>query len=242
MSCEPLLVLLGACAGGIVQSTTGFGCGIVLMIFLPTMFSLLQASAVSASICVILAVTVAMHYRHHVVIKKLILPVICYTLTSMLTIWISTGLNLGALSMAFGFFLILLALYFVLGKGKVFLRPTPLTAVLASAASGMMGGLFGIGGPLMALYYLNATDSKEEYIGTLQGFFTISTTVGTLTRIYHGIYTIELLPATLCGMAGVVIGGRIGSRILHRINAKILAQLVYALMGVSGLITVINNF
>lgn len=241
MSYEPLIVFLGAIAGSVVQATTGFGCGIVLMLFLPSIFPLLQASAASVSICVVLAATIAVRYRHHVTAKKLILPCACYIITSTISIRISTGLDLRALSVAFGVFLILLAFYFVLGKGKVTLHTSPAIAVMAASASGVMGGLFGIGGPLMALYYLTSTDSKEEYIGILQSFFTISTTVATITRIYHGIYTLALLPMTLCGVVGVVIGGRIGSRILHRINAKMLTQLVYAIMGISGLITVMNQ-
>lgn len=49
-----LFVFLGAAAGGAVQSVTGFGGGVLMMLFLPSMFGLLHASAISASICITL--------------------------------------------------------------------------------------------------------------------------------------------------------------------------------------------
>lgn len=48
-----LFVFLGAAAGGAVQSVAGFGGGVLMMLFLPSMFGLLHASAISASICII---------------------------------------------------------------------------------------------------------------------------------------------------------------------------------------------
>ena len=40
-----LFVFLGAAAGGAVQSVAGFGGGVLMMLFLPSMFGLLHASA-----------------------------------------------------------------------------------------------------------------------------------------------------------------------------------------------------
>ena len=56
----------------------------------------------------------------------------------------------------------------------------------------------------MAPYFLSASESKEEYIGMMQALFTLSTVTGLIARILRGIYTIDLLLATLCGAVGVI--------------------------------------
>ena len=42
-------------------------------------------------------------------------------------------------------------------------------------------------------------------------------------------------------MIGMTIGKSIGLRILDRLNIKTVKKLVYILLGISGVITVINN-
>ena len=93
----------------------------------------------------------------------------------------------------------------------------------------------------MAPYFLSASESKEEYIGMMQALFTLSTVTGLIARILRGIYTIELLPATLCGAVGVIIGRRVGLKVLNKINIGMMSTMIYLMMGLSGLLTILTN-
>lgn len=234
-------VFLGAIVGGTVQSITGFGCGVLMMIFMPIFFPLLQASAITSALCISLTVSLAVRYRRLVNWKILLLPGSVYLIFCNLTIWISTYLETRNLMLAFGVFLIALALYCSISKNHLIFRPTPVTAVIVSTISGISGGLFGIGGPLMAPYFLSTTKSKEEYIGTIQTLFAFSTVIGLGMRIARGIYTASLLPATLFGMAGVLIGRRLGAAILDKIDIAMMMRLIYIMIGLSGVLTVIST-
>lgn len=47
-------IFLPALIAGIVQGVTGFGAGIVMLMFLPLQYSVIQSAGVSSAICMIL--------------------------------------------------------------------------------------------------------------------------------------------------------------------------------------------
>lgn len=241
MDFKLIAVFSGAVIGGISQSLTGFGCGVLLMIFMPLLYPLLQASAVTSAVCIALTVSLAVRFRKSIHVKKLLLPGGIYLVMCNLAIFVSVSIHMTALVIAFGLSLIALAAYYLLAKDHVKMTATTKTAIVVSTISGLSSGFFGIGGPLMAPYFLSATDSKEEYIGTMQALFTLSTVTGLISRIFRGIYTIDLLPATLCGAVGVILGRRIGLRVLNRINIELMSRMIYLMMGLSGLLTILTN-
>ena len=54
-----LIVALTAAAAGTVQTVTGFGAAVVLMLVLPHLFGVVTASALSMSICIALTASLA---------------------------------------------------------------------------------------------------------------------------------------------------------------------------------------
>jgi len=87
----------------------------------------------------------------------------------------------------------------------------------------------------MVIYFLAALDTKEEYSGTIQLFFFISGLYTCIVRVFKGIYTMDLIPYTLLGLLGILIGQHIGSKIMDRIDAATMKKLVYLFLGFAGL-------
>ena len=56
-------VLLPALLAGLVQGVTGFGAGVLLMLFYPLLFSVAQSSAMSQCLCTVLCLSVLLRYR-----------------------------------------------------------------------------------------------------------------------------------------------------------------------------------
>ena len=125
---------------------------------------------------------------------------------------------MGLLSLMFGIFLILVALYSLFASNRIAVSSSRKTAVICAAISGITSGLFGIGGPLMALYFIGISKSKEAYIGNIQFLFAVTNVFNFITRISKGLYTINLLPLTLVGFVGIFFGKRIGLKILDRLR------------------------
>ena len=81
----------------------------------------------------------------------------------------------------------------------------------------------------------------EEYIGMMQTMFALSSAVGLLLRIVRGIYTVELLPATVLGTIGILLGKRVGLKMLKKISKENMMKLVYSMIAVSGILTIAAN-
>ena len=81
----------------------------------------------------------------------------------------------------------------------------------------------------------------EEYIGMMQTMFALSSSVGMLLRIVRGIYTVELLPSTVLGTIGILLGKRVGLKMLKKISKENMMKLVYSMIAVSGILTIAAN-
>lgn len=235
-----LIVLLTTAVGGFIQGVTGFGCAVMMMAVFPRFFNMLQAPALTSAIALGLSITMAWRFRRYIEPAKALPMAAIYVAVSTVVIRMARNLDLDLLSLVFGVFLILLALYYLFLSENMTVQPTLTTALLCAGASGLFGGLFGVGGPLLVLYFITASRDKESYIANLQIIFLISNITNTTTRILSGIYTWDLIPLTLLGMVGVNLGKMAGLRVLDRIDIARMKKLVYLFIGVSGAINVIN--
>ncbi len=235
------VITLASVFAGIIQSVTGFGSAVFLMLIVPFFFDMVAASAISSSIAMGLGITLAWKFRTHIQWNIVALPAVIYMVCSVAIIRQIRGIDLDVLSLSFGVFLILLALYFLIFAKRMSFQANWKTACVCSAISGLTSGLFGIGGPLMAVYFVSASRDKESYIANIQCLFAVTNIVNFITRITNGIYTLDLVPVTLLGFAGITLGKLVGLRILDRLNLEMMKKGVYAFVGISGLITVLQQ-
>ena len=226
---------------GVIQSVTGFGSAVFLMLIVPCFYDMVAASAISSSIAMGLGITLAWKFRAHLQFRRVILPTVVYLVGSVGAIQLLGDIDLDALKLSFGIFLILLAAWFLVFSKKIRFTATPTSAVVCSAISGVTSGLFGIGGPLMAVYFVSASDGKESYIANLQFLFALTNVVNFITRISRGFYTLDLVPVTLLGFAGITLGKKFGLKILDRMDLEGMKKGVYAFVGLSGILNVIQQ-
>lgn len=233
-------IFAGSIGGGFVQTVTGFGTAIVLMAFLPYFFNVIDAAAISAAVCIATNTLLIWKYRHSIALKKALLPLISYVAVSVYTIAHLSALKMDILEKFFGIFLIAISLYFLLGAENASIHPKWYAAVICGSISGFFSALFGIGGPLIALYFASTTDDRSKFLGCSQFVFFVSAFFNLWARITNGIYRSDMLGMILLGFAGVLIGSRMGNMLCKRIDATKFRKIVYLFVGVSGMITVIQ--
>ena len=236
-----LVLPLIAAAGGMIHTITGFGSGIVMMLFLPHFLGMAAGPALSTSINLFLSLTLAFKFRKTLDLRLFLLPLVFYLTGSTGAIFALSSFDMKILAIAFGAFLVVLSAYFLFIAGKMSVKPNWKSALVCSGISGVCAGLFGIGGPLMALYFLAITDSKESYTGNLQCMFTFTCLCNTMTRISRGIYTLELVPLTILGLIAVNVGKAVGLKLLDKMDTDLVRKIVYLFVGISGVITVVQN-
>ena len=234
-------VVVMATLSGVVQAISGFGAGILMMLVLPQFFDMLTSSAIGSAISIGATGTLAWKFRKHMNLRITLLPAVVYMVCSLTVLNFIQGMDMALLTLVFGVFLVALSLYSFVFSKRMKLQPNWWTGTICAAISGVCSGLFGIGGPLMAVYFVSATEDKETYIGSLQGMFCVTSSVNLLMRVFKGIYTLDLLPLTLVGMLCINVGKLLGLRIVDRLNADTFRKVVYAFVGVAGILTILKN-
>lgn len=236
-----IVLLLASAVAGILQAVMGFGAAILLMMVLPYFFDMLQAPALSSSITLGACIALAWQFRAYIRPRLVILPAILYEAASITSLQIAGSLDMDSLGVAFGVFLILIALYFLLPLPTVQVSGGAVSTAVCAMVSGASSGLFGIGGPLMALYYLSVTQDKRTYAANLQFLFSLTASINLIIRIRKGFYALSFLPLTLLGILGISAGKWLGVKILERIDMKLMQRAVYILVGISGVLTLAEH-
>lgn len=240
MSVSFYAMAAAAFIAGLVQGVSGFGSGTVQMMFLPWFFPLNEAAGIGGVVSCTLTAVLFFRYRKYLKPRKIILPIILYSIGSYFSISFSTLVDQALMKRVMGGFLILLSIYFLFVRKTKMEKVGHLTAAVFSVVSGICDGLFGIGGPLMVILFLARSDSKEEYLGNTQAHFFVTLVINCFIRVHNGIITTVHLPYMLLGSVFIWAGGFVASRIADRIDGEKLRKIVYVCVGLAGLINLVG--
>jgi len=230
-------MIFAAMMAGFVQGVTGFGSGIVMMIFLPHLLPINQSAGVSTLTMLVANAMVVWRYREAIQWKKLVTPFLIYISIAVCSLYGSEYLAAGHLKLLLGLLLIVLSLYYTLMNVRsIMIKTIPIyVMILFAVISGFFNGMFGIGGPLMALYFLTISDSKENYLASIQTFFLVDTILMTSLRFASGILNLGSLKFVLVGIIGAIIGTILANRLVKHLNIKVMTLSIYVFIGLSGL-------
>ncbi|MFC6177021.1 sulfite exporter TauE/SafE family protein [Companilactobacillus huachuanensis] len=230
------VMLFAALVAGFVQGVTGFGSGIIMMIFLPSLLPINQSAGVSTLTMVVAIIMVAWHYRKFLRWQKLVVPFIIYICMAIFSVYLSKFIATGYLKILLGLLLVTLALYYLfMNIHSIKLKTIPIyVMVIFALVSGFFNGMFGIGGPLMALYFLTISNSKENYLASIQTFFLMDTIFITTMRFASGVLTLGNFKYILVGMVGAIVGTILANRFVKHLNLKVMTYCIYGFIGISG--------
>lgn len=230
-----LLIIFPALLAAIVQGLTGFGSVIIMMIFFPLILPIDQAAGIGSMIMLSSVLTMTIRYRRHLQLKQLVIPFLIYATVATWSVHLGHLIDTHVLRMLLGGLLVVLCGYFTWAKGAGS-HPYPwYVAGIFMIISGFFNGLFGIGGPLMALYFLSLSRTMPAYIANIQGFFLIDTLYITAVRVGNGILIVKDIPYIVVGMLAATLGTLIAARLLNRLDPAKVKHLIYGFIGLSGL-------
>ena len=99
-----------------------------------------------------------------------------------------------------------------------------------------MGGFFGVQGPPAVLYFISSEPDKDRYMAVISMYFCLGNLAMTFFRAHNGFLTATVGKGFLAGLAGVFLGPYLGAKVFNRIPAKIFRYVVYAYIGICGII------
>ena len=236
--CLIAVVTFGA---SFVQSVTGFGFGIVAMIFLPSLLSYTEANALSSILSTITSLIVVMVTYKNVNWKNLIFTLLGSLVANYFAVnFMKTTAN-ETLILLLGIALFLLSIFFFFFSDKVKIRPTWYAGLTAGLISGVMSGLFAIGGPPVVIYYMQSEENSDKYLATISAYFVFSGIITVALKAISGFITTNVLIGFAIGVIGMIIGSLLGKRTRNKANSKMIKKAVYGVMAVSGIINIITS-
>lgn len=232
------IVTLGA---SYVQSVTGFGFGIVAMIFLPSLLLYTEANLLSTILSTItsLVVVFAMYRKIHW--KNLIFPLIGSVITNYLAVTFVKSAKNETLTLLLGIMLFVLSVYFFFFSDKIKIRASWYAGLIAGLISGVMGGLFSIGGPPVVIYYMQSEEDTEGYLATISAYFVLSGVASVLMKALSGFMTGNVWWGLAVGVLGMAVGALFGKFTREKVKPNVIKKAVYAIMAISGLVNVIAS-
>ena len=230
-----IAVAFASFVAGFLQGCTGFGAVMIMMMILPFFYPMTDAVGIANSATLAGNFYVAYQYRKHYKIKTVLVPAIISMTVNGIAIMLSVNADKTLVKKAFGIFLVILAIYYLLfNKGKSWSLSMPLRLAMVVGFA-ITSAFFGIGGPLMAIYFMNTTQSREEYLGSIQFFFLMTSLFNIIFRTATGLLSKEHIIPILIGMIGVIVSGMISKPLVKHMNVKHAEILTYIFVGITGL-------
>ena len=240
-----IAIFLLAIGASFVQRTIGFGFGIFIMTALPFLMpSYAEAVTLSGLLSLTSATVVMVKYVKFVNWKRFLPIAAAFCVFSTLAICLLDRIEGPTMRRILGVMLIFLSLYFSFFKEKLqkFIKPTTGWQLGTGAASGVMGGLFGMHGPPVVLYLIVSEPDKDHYMGMIQTYAVITNVIMLAVRAYNGYVTPTVGTTYLYGLGGLAIGVLAGNWAYKRIPNRIFTYIVYAYIGISGAIILTTTF
>jgi len=242
MSSVVIAIFLLSIGASFVQRTTGFGFGIFIMTMLPYLMPTYgEATTLSGILAITTSAVIVWRLRRYVTLQRLWPILLTFMVVSTMAIFVLTRIEDHILRQILGVALIAISIYFALFSQKIKLPTTKQVQVGAGTLSGLMGGFFGMQGPPAVLYFIQSEPTKEHYMAMAQTYFLIGNAMMTLVRAYNGFFTTTVLTNYCFGLGGVIIGTTLGAYVFRRIPNRAFRYVVYAYIGVSGMIILLTN-
>lgn len=234
-----LIAAVAACAG-FIQSVTGFGFGIFAMMFFPYLLLFTEANILSSILGAFTSIIVVITMLRHIHWKNIIFPIIgSFVATYFAVTFIKSQANT-TLKLLLGIALFGLSIYFLFFSGKIRIKPTWYTGLAAGVLSGIMGGMFAMGGPPVVIYYMQSEKDSDKYLATLSAFFVVSNAFSITVKTLSGFVTSNVLLGLAVGIPGMMLGTIIGKAVFRKMNAQMIKKAVYGFMAVSGIVNIIT--
>ena len=224
MSTTIISIFLLSILASFIQRTTGFGFGIFIMTVLPYLLpSYGEATTLSGLLAMTTSLIVSFRMRKYLNWHHLLPILITFIIISAIAIFCLKRMDDVLLRRILGVVLILTSIWFTAGT-----------------LSGLMGGFFGMQGPPAVLYFISSEHDKDRYMALAQTYFFFGNLSMLIVRAYNGFLTSAVGYGYLYGIGGVAIGMTIGGYVFRHLSNKVFKYVVYAYIGISGLIILLT--
>jgi len=216
----------------IVKGLSGFGSGLVaiplLAFFLPITFVVPILGLLSYSGTMIQGLSL-----RKLVVWKVILPLIPFTLLGIfIALWLLSTIDARILVFCLGLFVLLYSIYSLLPIRHF--RPGRYLIVFSGGFGGLVGALFGTGGPFYVVYLKTLDLNKSQFRATIASIFLIDGGARIVGYTNSGLYTPQVLTLFAILFPVLLLGMYLGNHLHIKINLHRFNQIISLMLLMSG--------
>lgn len=230
---DPLLIALVFFFAVFTHSVAGFGLALVAMAFLAGCSDLRVIVPMVALVGFTIELFILLRNRHGV------------NLGAVLRLWLASAMAapLGVLLLNYADSTLMLHLLGLLLVGYAVyallnLHLPPLThprwALGFGFASGLLSGMYNVGGPPLVIYGTCRQWSPLEFRGNIQGVFLLNSVIVLASHLLSRNVTPIVVQTYLAALPGVALGLVAGFALDRTIDAQVFRRIVYVLLVVLG--------
>lgn len=229
-----LLAALIIFSAYLMRGIAGFGSGLIAIPLLALMLPLTIVVPMVGLLDFIASTSHGMQHRQSIQWREIV-PLLPFTFAGVLTaLYLFNTLDGELLRSALGGFIVLYAFYSLLSAGPGF-RGSRLWAAPAGALGGLIGTLFGTGGPFYVIYLRLRHLEKTPFRATVATIFLIDGSSRIVGYLFSGFYQRDTMLLLAASLPVMVVGMYIGGHIHTTISQRTFQQAIGVLLLGSGL-------
>jgi len=232
-----ILVFLICLGGSLIQGISGFGYSIFVMAFLPLIMPLKVAAVVVPIQTIFMGGYIVFKLRKNIDFKMVAVPLVTSILCAPVGVYLLLIADENILRKMLGGVIILFAVFaFINGKNRFRVKANFKNGVIAGLTSGIMSGMFNIGGPPLVIYFLHAADETLTYKASLEFIYASKAVSVFISHLSYGNVDRQVLEYAAAGLLGSALGCFAGLKLFMKLDKKILGKAVCILMFALGLL------
>jgi uncharacterized membrane protein YfcA len=221
-----------------VKGLSGFGCGLIAIPLLAFMFPLTFIVPVLGLLSYGGTIMQSLHLRKQVVWRDM-LPLIPFSLFGIfIALWLLVNVDADSLILALGVFVLVYSIYS--------LSPVSIHtgsrkwATVAGFGGGLVGALFGTGGPFYVAYYKLRQLDKSQFRATIAMTFLVDGGTRMTGYALNGLFTPQVLWLVLTLFPVLFAGMYVGHHLHLKIDQQRFNQIISLLLMGSGVMLIIK--
>lgn len=200
-----IVVFFTALFGGIIQSSIGIGYGMIAVAVLSFLLPIKTIHIIVLLSAYLLNGMVSYRYRKKISMKIIVLPLFPLFVGSYLGLKILLIAPENILKIFIAIFLILLSLYMITKK-QIHINNLVWFGLGSGFFGGILMGIASIPGPVLSMYVLKSTRSREAYLGNLQIIFFIMSHYRLLLFYQSGGISYNDIKFSVIAIIGIILG------------------------------------
>ncbi|PYZ96536.1 hypothetical protein CR205_12540 [Alteribacter lacisalsi] len=239
MILEILFLFAIVLVGGFVQGVSGFGLGLVVMGFLPFLFTVKESALLVMVLLLAASLSVLVRTWRHVELKALAGIGAAALAGRVAAFFVLTSYgDLDVMRLWLGLFLIAMVTYMFISsrrKTKPDARPGPALTIGLGTAGGFIGGVFAVGGPFFVFYFLMLYKDKFKYNANMQAVVVVTCIFSLVLHGAGGDFDASFTYYVAAGILATLIGTGLGLKWFEKLSNERIRTFAMVLVLIAGI-------